>query len=115
MKKILLTAFALILVFCVGSVAGAVNLEEVLGGFLYFDENLSSPAGQSCASCHLPKAGFADPDKSLPVSEGVIPGRFGTRNAPSAAYASYSPSFFFDGELWIGGQFWDGRALTLVE
>ena len=46
--------------------------EELLGEFLYFDENLSEPAGQSCASCHLPKAGFVDPDKGLPVSEGVI-------------------------------------------
>ncbi len=115
MKKILFFALSLAFVFGVGSYANAGALEQVLGGFLYFDENLSNPPGQSCASCHLPKAGFADPDKSLPVSEGVIPGRFGTRNAPSAAYASHSPSFFFDGELWIGGQFWDGRAATLEE
>lgn len=79
-----------------------------LGKFLYFDENLSEPAGQSCASCHDPDFGFADPDRYLPVSEGVIRGLFGGRNSPSSAYAMYAP-WFDDGE-WIGGQFWDGRA-----
>ncbi|MBN1641951.1 MAG: hypothetical protein JXA09_12015 [Anaerolineae bacterium] len=85
---------------------------EALGEFLYFDENLSEPAGQSCASCHHPDFGFVDPDADLPVSEGVIPGLFGTRNSPSAAYAMYSPILHFDAVegLWIGGQFWDGRA-----
>ena len=58
---------------------------EELGQFLYFDENLSEPSGQSCASCHDPVFGFADPDKGLPVSEGVILGLFGTRNSPGAA------------------------------
>ncbi|MEJ2758633.1 MAG: cytochrome c peroxidase, partial [Anaerolineales bacterium] len=83
---------------------------EELGMMLYFDENLSEPAGQSCASCHDPDFGFADPDKILPVSEGVIDGMFGGRNSPSSAYAMYAPIFHFDGELFIGGQFWDGRA-----
>jgi cytochrome c peroxidase len=38
--------------------------------------------------------------------------RFGNRNSPSAAYALYAPTRRFDeGEgLWLGGQFWDGRA-----
>jgi cytochrome c peroxidase len=85
---------------------------EELGEFLYFDGNLSEPSGQSCASCHDPGFGFVDPDKGLPVSEGVIPGLFGGRNSPSAAYAMFAPVFYFDEEegLWIGGQFWDGRA-----
>jgi cytochrome c peroxidase len=85
---------------------------EKLGEFLYFDENLSEPAGQSCASCHDPAFGFDDPDDLLPVSEGVIPGLFGGRNSPISAYAMYSPIMYFDEEegLWIGGQFWDGRA-----
>jgi cytochrome c peroxidase len=85
---------------------------EELGQSLYFDENLSEPSGQSCASCHDPEFGFADPDKGLPVSEGVIPGLFGGRNSPSSAYAMFAPVFYFDVEegLWIGGQFWDGRA-----
>ena len=85
---------------------------EQLGEFLYFDENLSEPAGQSCASCHDPDFGFVDPDADLPVSEGVIPGLFGGRNSPSSAYAMFSPMLHFDDVegLWIGGQFWDGRA-----
>jgi cytochrome c peroxidase len=86
--------------------------KEQLGEFLYFDENLSDPAGQACASCHLPEAGFVDPDADLPVSEGVIPGLFGGRNSPMSAYAMYSPALHFDAAegLWVGGQFWDGRA-----
>jgi cytochrome c peroxidase len=85
---------------------------EELGKFLYFDENLSEPSGQSCASCHDPEFGFADPDKGLPVSEGVIPGLFGGRNSPSSAYAMYAPIRYRDEVegLWIGGQFWDSRA-----
>ncbi|MEW6720324.1 MAG: cytochrome c peroxidase [Thermodesulfobacteriota bacterium] len=114
-----LVCFAAVFVMMVGvwSVANASPLEDALGGLLYFDRNLSNPAGQSCADCHLPSAGFADPDRNLPVSEGVIPGRFGGRNAPSAAYASFSPDFYFNEAegLWMGGQFWDGRALDLEE
>lgn len=95
----------------VGAANALTPLEE-LGSFLYFDENLSEPAGQSCASCHHPDFGFVDPDSGLPVSEGVIEGRFGGRNSPSSAYAMYAPIRYFDGEegLWIGGQFWDSRA-----
>jgi len=79
---------------------------------LYFDENLSEPSGQSCASCHDPGFGFVDPDSDLPVSEGVNEGSFGGRNSPSSAYAMYAPTFHYDIDegLWIGGQFWDGRA-----
>ena len=87
--------------------------KERLGEFLYFDSDLSEPGGQSCASCHAPEAGFIDPDTDLPVSQGVLPkNRFGNRNSPSAAYAMFSPIFHFEEEegLWIGGQFWDGRA-----
>ena len=90
---------------------GLTKLER-LGRELYFDEDLSEPSGQSCASCHEPEFGFVDPDSDLPVSEGVIEGLFGGRNSPASAYAMYAPSFYFDEVegLWIGGQFWDGRA-----
>jgi len=90
---------------------------EKLGEKLFFDTSLSEPAGQSCASCHDAKAGMADPDQDLPVSRGVHPDRFGDRNTPSAAYAMYSPPFHFDEQeqLYVGGQFWDGRAATLEE
>jgi len=53
------------------------------------------------------------------VYEGVVSGRFGNRNPPTAAYMSFSPplEFVCDGSdcLWIGGQFWDGRRNTLAE
>jgi cytochrome c peroxidase len=109
---------SLLLVLAIGS-ASADNLMtpiEQLGEFLYEDTNLSEPAGQACASCHHRDFGFVDPDSELPVSEGVVPGLFGGRNSPSAAYAMYSPILFFDEAegLWIGGQFWDGRATGFV-
>ena len=111
--KSILTAGLTLCVFTSGAaIVNAATPKEELGELLYFDENLSEPAGQSCASCHDPGFGFVDPDSELPVSEGVIPGLFGGRNSPSAAYAMYAPIFYFnEGEgLWIGGQFWDGRA-----
>lgn len=94
--------------------AQADNKSE-LGQKLFFDKNLSNPAGQACASCHDPKHFFTDPDSSEPTSEGVIKGRFGSRNAPTLLYAKASPSFHFDKAegLYMGGQFLDGRAATL--
>ena len=82
----------------------------MLGAKLYFDATLSEPSGQACADCHQPFAGYADPEQGLPVSEGVIAGRFGGRNAPSAAYMGKSPALHQADGVWIGGAFWDGRA-----
>ena len=67
--------------------------------------------------CHDPAAGWADPDKSSPTSAGNIPGLFGNRNSPSDAYASFSPDFHFDAATtsYVGGQFWDGRAMNETE
>lgn len=121
MKPIIFIATGILLLFSLIPISGMAALPstnnelselEKLGEFLYFDENLSEPAGQSCASCHDPDFGFDDPDSDLPVSEGVIPGLFGSRNSPISAYAMYSPMLHFDPDegLWIGGQFWDGRA-----
>lgn len=97
----------------------ALTDEEELGKQLYFDTDLSTPAGMSCSSCHDPAAGYADPDSNLPVSQGVLPNRFGNRNSPTSAYAAFSPEFTeltVDGETqYIGGQFWDGRAANLTE
>ncbi|MEN8803322.1 MAG: cytochrome c peroxidase, partial [Thiogranum sp.] len=95
-----------------------------VGRAIFFDENLSSGGNQSCASCHDPAAGFADPGTSAmaPVSEGSTGGEFGNRNAPTAAYASFSPRFRLtvtatsseDGSRYEGGQFLDGRRSDLV-
>jgi cytochrome c peroxidase len=120
MRNFIILSSSAVLLLAALSLAGANSLtpEEELGRFLYFDENLSTPPGQSCASCHHPDAGFADPDTDLPVSQGVLPkNRFGNRNSPSAAYAAFSPDFHYDAveSLYVGGQFWDGRAANLVE
>ena len=94
-----------------------------LGKAIFFDTRLSKPVGQSCASCHDPSSGFADPNSDLPVSRGAIQTRFGNRNAQSAAYAMYSPELHFDpsmrpgimGGMYVGGLFWDGRVDSLEE
>jgi cytochrome c peroxidase len=84
-----------------------------LGKAIFFDTNLSDPVGQSCASCHSPEAGFANPNHLNPTSEGAVIGLFADRNAPTIAYSQYSPEFYYDGTDYIGGQFLDGRAATL--
>jgi cytochrome c peroxidase len=92
-----------------------VNLEVVLGKLIFEDENLSSPRGQSCASCHQSDQFFADPGKA--VSAGADASLFGNRNAPSIAYVKFNPELFWNKEesLWMGGFFHDGRAKTLQE
>lgn len=90
---------------------------QLLGKRLFFDTSLSTPTGQSCASCHTPANAFTDPDKSSPTSAGVNPQLFGNRNTPTAMYMAYSPALHFDTEdqTNVGGQFWDGRADSLED
>lgn len=112
--------------------AGDFTQEQKLGRLLYTDTNLSQKRNQSCASCHslekvrfaeeskFPAPGFVDPENVTTrsvTSAGSVAGNFGGLNAPSAGYAAFSPAFFFDEAegLWIGGQFWNGRAATLEE
>ena len=89
--------------------------QQQLGKNLFFDK-ISSPDWMSCASCHGPDVGWTGPSPGInahgTVYRGAIPTRFGNRKPPSAAYATLSPIFHFDaGEgLFIGGNFWDGRA-----
>lgn len=129
------TVIATTLLFgSMASYAGQVVLteEQRLGERLFNDKNLSLNRNQSCASCHSLKPargksrqtklvpGFVDPDNvenGTAVSKGSVDGLNGSLNAPSVAYAAYSPDFHFDDEegLFIGGQFWNGRAANLVE
>lgn len=94
-----------------------LNLKQRLGQQLFFDTNLSEPAGQACGSCHNPSSAFTDADKSQPTSKGVIPGLSGNRNTPTAMYSAYAPAFNFEraSGLYIGGQFLDGRASSLAD
>ena len=125
---------AILLAGCGGGSGGSgdttntppVNTASIasVGRAIFFDANLSSGSNQSCASCHDPAAGFADPDTSAmaPVSEGSTGGEFGNRNAPTAAYASFSPRFRLtsttrtseDGSKYEGGEFLDGRRSDMV-
>ena len=89
--------------------------KEELGKEIYFDK-ISSPDKMSCADCHSPKVGFTGPKAGInlhgAVYKGAVAQRFGNRKPPSAAYATQSPVFHYDGTegLFIGGNFWDGRA-----
>jgi cytochrome c peroxidase len=107
---------SLVLFLVTAAGAQAQTQQEELGRKLYLDTNLSEPAGQGCVSCHDPAFGFVDPvnvTTGMPVSQGVVPGRFGNRHSPSAAYAVFSPLFTLKGGI-QGGQFWDGRASDLA-
>lgn len=88
-----------------------------LGELIFNDTNLSSPAGQACATCHVAELAFTDPDSDVPTSQGVLAGRFGVRNSPMAAYASFVPPLHVEPEegLFVGGLFLDGRVNTLEE
>ncbi len=94
----------------------SLSPKEQLGKILFFDTNLSSPEGQSCAGCHGAEVGFTGPDEEVnkgeAVHEGATKGRFGNRKPPAASYAGDSPVLHFDKEekVWVGGMFWDGRA-----
>jgi len=109
-----------------------LNEEQKLGELLFQDKKLSLKKNQACASCHSLKPadgknlvthwvpGFVDPDnvkKGTAVSKGSVAGATGALNAPSIAYAAFSPLFHFDENegLYIGGQFWNGRASDLSE
>lgn len=75
-----------------GDVAAAA-----LGRALFFDARLSIDGETSCASCHDPAHGFADP---RPLSEAI---GTTTRHAPTVLNAGYQRWFFWDGRadsLW---------------
>ncbi|MCL6415162.1 methylamine utilization protein MauG [Aestuariirhabdus sp. Z084] len=90
---------------------------QQLGERLYFDTNLSLNRTQSCASCHSPATGFADPqDNGVDgaVSLGDDGKSLGDRNAPTASYAAHTPLFGQTAEgVYRGGQFLDGREADL--
>ena len=99
--------------------AQQINLSAVeqLGKDLFFDELLSEPEGQSCASCHNPDYAFSS--ASDDITEGAVSGRFGNRNVPSISYSFKTPQFhqeFENDELvYVGGMFLDGRAANMID
>ncbi len=118
--------------------ARSLNSEEKLGKKLFTDINLSINNNQSCESCHSlstirvptevkpgvfklrkqPASGFVDHNNVVTgsaVATGSIDRTLGSLNPPSIGYTAFSPTFHWDGELFIGGQFWNGRAENLIE
>ncbi len=89
---------------------------QQLGKQIFFDASLSDPPGQSCATCHAPAAGWTGDRSEINAHAAVYPGavetRSGNRKPPTVAYATFSPVLHYDSkeELFVGGNFWDGRA-----
>src|SRR5262249_27545000 len=78
-----------------------LSVEKIeLGKLLYFDGRLSKDGTVSCATCHDPAHGFAEPRKT---SKGVG-GKFGARNAPTVINRLLSKE-----------QVWDGRGADLED
>ncbi|MCG6971311.1 MAG: cytochrome C [Gammaproteobacteria bacterium] len=96
--------------------ANELSAKEQLGFSLFFDKNLSLNGNQACADCHLPAAGWTGHNSDINAHgaayEGSVIKRFSNRKPPSAAYAAASPVLHFDKKeaIFIGGNFWDGRA-----
>ena len=102
------------------------DTKEKLGESLFFDKNLSLNRKTSCATCHDPEKGFIDArfseagkDQTVFVHGAFSVGdddiSLGGRNAPTAAYAQFSPTFGQVNGVYKGGQFHDGRAATLKD
>ena len=114
-KKSTFLTLGILLVFSSILIAQNLTPQEQLGKELFFDK-ISEPDWMSCANCHAPEVGFVGPipgvNKKGAVYKGAITKRFGNRKPPSSAYATFSPIFHYDvvEELFIGGNFWDGRA-----
>ncbi|MGB5896507.1 MAG: cytochrome c peroxidase [Ignavibacteriaceae bacterium] len=114
-KKSTFLTLGILLVFSSLMIAQTSKLKEELGKKLFFDK-ISEPDWMSCATCHAPQVGFFGPiagkNNRTAIYNGAVPQRFGNRKPPSSAYATFSPIFHYDaGEgLFIGGNFWDGRA-----
>ncbi|WP_238138394.1 MULTISPECIES: cytochrome-c peroxidase [Glaesserella] len=121
-KKLLLTLILPAFTFAVEKEprtmpAGGID-KALLGQILFFDNSLSFHGNQNCASCHNPDNAFIDVRETSAkgmVSQGDDPTKFGKRNSPTILYAKYAPEFHFDEttQQYIGGQFWDGRAMDL--
>jgi cytochrome c peroxidase len=95
---------------------------EKLGKLMLYDSTLSDPPGYSCATCHVPEAGFTGPNSEINAfagpQPGIVPGRFSDRKPQSYLYAAFSPEgpyYDTDLQIWLGGNFWDGRVPDLAK
>lgn len=117
-SKVIGASCILLAAVAVTATAAQLSQKELLGKMIYEDKNLSLNSNQACSSCHTGSVGWTGPNSDVNASgavyEGSIPGSFGDRKPPSAAYATQSPLFSVQtqagAQLFVGGNFWDGRA-----
>ncbi len=101
--------------------AAGLTPTQQLGKVMYQDKDFSLNKTQSCQTCHHHISGFADPTNlrdpyNTMVSLGDDGVSKGGRNAPTSAYAGFSPPLSKNEEgQYAGGMFWDGRATGLSE
>jgi cytochrome c peroxidase len=75
---------------------GKINQDAVaIGKSLFFDVRLSADGKRSCATCHVPDFGFAEPAR---VSAGMT-GKPLQRNAPTLLNVGYLPILMWDGRF----------------
>ena len=77
-----------------------------LGQYLFFDSGLSGSGEHSCASCHKPEYGFADPER-FSTTEATT-----ARHTPTVVNSGYNRWFYWDGRcdtLWLGREREAGR------
>lgn len=126
MKKIhtIVTSIAIssVMMIALPTQASAGTPEDgkvTLGQELFHDTSFSSDRSMSCATCHTLDNAAVDLDGNAHggASHGVVANAIGDRNTPTAMYAKLIPKFHFDKKqgLYVGGQFWDGRAKDLKE
>jgi cytochrome c peroxidase len=93
-----------------------LSAEASLGARIFNDKNLSASREQSCASCHVDTAGFAQNNGLSAQFGGPLGNLQGGRSSPSAAYLHTNVAFNIDADgTPNGGFFWDGRADSLAE
>jgi len=89
---------------------------ETLGELMLYDRNISPGQNESCASCHMPYAGFGGPIPSVNLTMVAFPGtvhfRAGKRTPQRHPYAPFFPVLQYNQVqgLFFGGNFWDSRA-----
>jgi cytochrome c peroxidase len=89
---------------------------ETLGELMLYDRNISPGKNESCASCHMPYAGFGGPIPSVNLTMVAFPGtvhfRAGKRTPQRHPYSPFFPVLQYNqGQgLFFGGNFWDSRA-----
>ncbi|MFT3812556.1 MAG: cytochrome c peroxidase [Acidovorax sp.] len=99
-----------------GSDSTGLSATAALGKKIFNDASLSASGKQSCASCHDPASGHAQPNALAAQLGGPDLDLQGNRIAPTIRYLATNTAFFFasDGTP-TGGFFWDGRAKTLLQ